>query len=141
MKKLTSLLLCVAMVITFIPQLSFAASESYDAALESTVLYDLGVTDFDKASDKSVTRAEFIRYAMKLADIPVAPHVGTVFDDITSSHPDYGYIMSAVDFGLISRGTSYRPDDNVTFNEASKIMIKLLGYDYMAEARGGYPQG
>lgn len=141
MKKLTSLLLCVAMVITFIPQLSFAASESYDAALESTVLYDLGVTDFDKASDKSVTRAEFIRYAMKLADIPVAPHVGTVFDDITSSHPDYGYIMSAVDFGLISRGASYRPDDNVTFNEASKIMIKLLGYDYMAEARGGYPQG
>ncbi len=141
MKKLISVFLCFAMLFSCMPQLILASDDSYDVSAEAAVLYDLGVTDFEKASDVGVSRAAFTRYAMKLADIPVAPHAGTVFDDITASHPDYDYVMSAVDFGLISRGTSYRPDDNVSLTEAAKIMIMLLGYDYMAEARGGYPQG
>lgn len=141
MKKLISVLVSVTLFITILPQVIFASTPSSDGISESTVLFELGVTDFEKPADMPVTRAAFTRYAMKLADIPVTPHVGTAFDDVTEAHPDYNFIMSAVDFGLISRATSYRPDDYVTINEAAKIMIILLGYDYMAEAKGGYPYG
>lgn len=141
MRKIIPLFLCVALFMSLAPQISFASESLSDGVVESTLLYELGVTDFRDPGEFFVTRSDFTRYAMKLANIPVTPHVGTVFEDVDSSNPDYNYIMSAVDFGLISKAATYRPNDYVTLNEMTKIMIKLLGYDYIAEERGGYPYG
>ncbi|MBQ4630618.1 MAG: hypothetical protein IJB70_06525 [Clostridia bacterium] len=142
MRKILSIVTALMILSSALSTNIFASDASNsDALAETTLLYDLGVVGFDKPSDIAVTRAEFTRYAMKLADIPVTPHVGTVFSDVTDSNPDYNYIMSAVDFGMISKAESYRPNDTVTLSEAIKIIVTLLGYDYMAEVKGGYPQG
>lgn len=141
MRRIISAIAMVALIVTMMPQIIFAASAPSDGIRETNVLFELSVTDFQLPTEIPVTRAAFTRYAMKLADIPVTPHEGTVFEDVASSNPDYDYIMSAVDFGLISYGTNYRPNDSITLSEASKIMVKLLGYDYVAESKGGYPNG
>ena len=142
MKRILSLFLASILLVT---SLSFTVSADDSASAcsqeDAELLYALGVTDSSSLSAAPVTRAQFVRYAMKLAGIPLTPYVGTGFSDVAPTHVDYAYIMSAVDFGLISIADTFRPDENIAPNEAFKIIVHLLGYDFMAAAKGGYPTG
>lgn len=35
----------------------------------------------------------------------------------------------------------FRPSDSVSYQEAVKVLVCLLGYDSMAQSKGGYPMG
>ena len=142
MKRILSLVLISALLITSLTFGAVAgASASDHSSAEAELLFALGVTETSALTEAIVTRAQFVRYAMKLAGIPLTPYNGTQFADVPSTHADYSYIMSAVDFGLISIADIFRPEDAITPNEAFKITVELLGYDFMAEAKGGYPSG
>ena len=142
MKRILSLFLSTILLITSLYfSVSAEAQPSAYNPEEAGLLYALGVTESSDLTGASVTRAQFVRYAMKLAAIPITPYKGTDFADVPQTHPDYSYIMSAVDFGLISIADNFRPEDTIAPNEAVKIMVELLGYDFMAEAKGGYPTG
>ena len=43
--------------------------------------------------------------------------------------------------GWISEAASFRPADGITYSEAAKIICSALGYDVVANSRGGYPAG
>lgn len=141
MKKFISLLLIFTFIFASLPAAYATDVDAKEATFEANLLSDLGIADFATMQDTPVSRAEFVRYAVSLSGIPLVPYVGTQFSDVASTDSDYPYIMSAVDFGMISIAPQFRPNDTITLNEAVKIMVKLLSYDFLAESLGGYPNG
>ncbi len=65
------------------------------------------------------------------------------FADVDAGNPARESINRLCEYGYISGdGNSlFRPDDDITINEAVKIMISIMGYDTMAQYQGGYPDG
>lgn len=142
MKRILSFILVSAFLFASLSLEISAQIPNYEYNNEySELLFSLDVLDSSELNGNPVTRAQFVKYAMKLAGIQISPYKGTEFKDVPNSHADYGYIMSAVDFGLISIAEYFRPDDTIAPTEALKIIVHLLGYDFMAASKGGYPTG
>lgn len=141
MRKYTAIFLCIALTFIYIPLFSVTSFASDNTDAEAMLLYNLGVTDFEEISDRDVTRAEFVKYVVSLADIGMISSKKYSFEDVFPSDDCYNYVMIAADFGLVSPSANFRPSDAITLSEASKIIVKLLGYDYLAETSGGYPGG
>jgi len=107
---------------------------------------------FDEYKDKSfelekdITRAELVVMIVKMLgydDIAIEASASKKFSDIPSDHWAKNYIYTAFQLNLIggySDGT-FRPDDIIAIEQVLKIVLNILGYEYNAEAVGGYPTG
>lgn len=89
-----------------------------------------------------ITRAEFTKmlvFALGLQNIAVEP---TEFTDVSDCWAKC-YIKTAYDRGIINgMGDGiFAPNNNVTYEQALKMVVCLLGYESYAEANGGYPDG
>ena len=137
MKKILGLILALLLCFSLVP---------VNAIEEVKVLTDLGIiTGYEDGSFKpnqAITRAEM---AKLLACVAGADNTmtGEVFTDVPANHWANGYINYGYTMGAIAgRGDgTFDPEGNVTFNEATKMIISLLGYDVVATAKGGYPTG
>lgn len=96
--------------------------------------------------DDAILRSEMAKvavYSIGLEDIVKSSNGTTKFPDVPSDHWATGAINVADQQGLVigdSEGT-FRPDDNVTFEEAVTIIVRALGYEPAAQDKGGYPSG
>lgn len=65
------------------------------------------------------------------------------FDDVDKNHWAYYYIKQGVLDGVISGfgDNTFRPDENVTWEQAVKMLVCAAGYETYAAAFGGYPSG
>lgn len=99
----------------------------------------------DKKADltKNVTRAEFAHAIYYASGCLIqSQSAASVYGDINSESAYLNEISAALDMGYMSGDSGvFRPDDNITFVEASAVLINLLGVRYIAETSGGYPQG
>lgn len=94
--------------------------------------------------DNTVTRAEFVK--MIVSASPYKSSAGkssavSMFPDVTSGHWAAGYISAAINGGLLTGyldGT-FRPENNVTLEEAVVVILKLLGYT-ASDFQGTYPE-
>ena len=152
MKKLLALVLALAMALgTF----SFAAAAPEDVVgtdYEDAVvrLVALGIIDgFEDGTyrpDEQVTRAQFAKIVVASLGVGEAAQYAkgaTKFADVPADHWATGYINVAVDMGVIAGypdGT-FKPENQVTFAEAIKMIVAALGYTPKANALGGYPGG
>ncbi len=94
--------------------------------------------------DNNVTRAEFVKMAVSTSkDKELASNIKlniSLFPDVKNSHWSAGYVSVAINNGLVNGyidGT-FKPNNNVTLEEAATIVLRLLGYsdsDYV----GSYP--
>lgn len=117
----------------------FMISDVYSK--EFSVLYNLGIISGNAEVDRQVTRGEF-------ADILCAinmPHVeGSLgFRDIDPDSDIAKKVKSVTEYGYMSGygdGT-FRPDNAVTYNETVFALLKMAGYERLAEQKGGYPNG
>ena len=104
-----------------------------------------GVNGFEFKPFNPVTRAEFAKMATAVlnADISLPDDMENVFKDVDNSHWAYDAILSMWNLGILSGDEDgfFRPDDTITINEAVKILVSGLGYDEIANEKGGYPQG
>lgn len=95
--------------------------------------------------EESITRGEFVKEVINLFCIQNAVNVNPVsrqFNDVATDHKYAEYIFLAAELGIVSgNGGEFRPDDNVTYNEAVKMLVSAAGYDVYAQAKGGYPYG
>ncbi len=116
---------------------------------EYEVLYTLGIISEDNMEqaqmEKTLTRAEFISMAVNLANINKDNFKDneSTFSDVHTTHPYSDYINAAVKNGLVngySDGT-FRPDNEMLYEEVVKLVVSILGYDSYANAKGGYPFG
>ena len=136
-----ALTLCLAMPAAVLP----AGAVSSATAVEA--IQALGIMTGDSSGSMNlstpVTRAEFV--TMMTAASSYKDSIGegsgvSLFKDVKSSHWASEYIKLAVEQGWMSGyvdGT-FRPDNQITLEEACTALLKMLGYDSSTLA-GSYP--
>ncbi len=102
-----------------------------------------GDTDGNLRLEDSVTRAEMARIIVSLGGKKITAKEDTEFSDVKASHWASGYIKEAYMSGIIAGmgDGRYLPENNVTYEQAIKMLVCALGYGVKAEMKGGYPLG
>ncbi|MDD4688375.1 MAG: S-layer homology domain-containing protein [Eubacteriales bacterium] len=93
----------------------------------------------------NMTRAEF---SVTLCRLKGMDDIGktqreTDFSDVDSTHWASGYIQTAYELGMTKgyNDGTYRPNDNVKYEEAVMMLVCALGYEPYAQGQGTYPTG
>lgn len=153
MKQL-KIFITVLLVLSLFPIVPVFASE-----VEETIPIELTETEeFKKLSAfgvvspedevfylDNVSRAVFLSYVMKcyFGNTVTAESFleKNPFADVTQYTFGREEILAAYTLGIISKSENFRPNDNITMQEASKILVCLIGSGEIAKSYGGYPSG
>lgn len=147
MKRILSAIICIALCMGMC---AFPAAA--EGTLQEKVDYitSLGIMrgyeDGSFRTDGLITRAEFAAVIVRLAGLDDSADQGLYdgrFTDVTAEHWAAGYIALAVNMGVVNGYTdkTFRPEDNVTYEEAVKMTVCMLGYGIEADRLGGWPTG
>lgn len=140
-KKIVSAVICIA-VLAAMTVTGFAVSKNTEFDDKKRVLGELGFSSgtYEDASEP-VKRGDFAESLLKMMNAStVCPEKDIVFSDINIYHEKYDIMANAQKQGIIC-GENARPDDYVTYNEACKMVMCMLGYGGYAEVKGGWPSG
>ena len=141
-RPITSALLAAALSLSLVVPAGAVSSSTAVEAIQA-----LGIITGDSSGDLNlsspVTRAEFV--TMMTAASSYKDSIGegsgvSLFKDVKSDHWASEYIKLAVEQGWMSGyvdGT-FRPDEQITLEEACTALLKMLGYDSSTLA-GSYP--
>ena len=137
---------------------TFTDVSKNDAVYESVEdLSQLGIlSGYDDGTIKPeniITRAEFAEIAAKVLPPTIKAVVGEestfivtsdgMFLDINDSFWGANSIVRMTQMGYINGydDNTFKADNNITYNEAIKIIIEMLNYGVYAQNKGGYPHG
>lgn len=89
-----------------------------------------------------VTRAEFASALAGLCNLDKAAAIQLTYTDVGADTP-FAEDIYAVGVANLMVGSDnmFRPDDYITYNQAAKAVVSALGYDGIANSKGGYPDG
>lgn len=130
MKRMVAWVLCLIMLLGAVSV--SAAEDSYYALLADLKIMQ-GDPDGNMRTEDPVSRAEFAKIAVASSKYHSSVATGTAvspFRDVPYSHWAAPYIRAAVSYGYC-RGyldATFRPDDQVLFEEALTMLLKVLGY-------------
>lgn len=116
-------------------------SEEYNALKAIDMLTD------DLINIKSgdlITRAQYVGALYRLGNFPKSGSIKIPFNDVSADTAHSDAIAYFYEMGLISGGgdAMFEPDRPITYAEAIKISIDMLGYkEYALRVYGGYPAG
>lgn len=154
-RRILSILIIVLILSSFCVS-SFAYEKvtlQKDANVEyyREMLYNLGVFNLYKdellfGEETNVTRGEAAKAASDLlgiSSVASAEGITELFVDIPVVSEYAKYINTVVRNGIMNgNGTDmFYPDDTISVEQFTKVMIELLGYGWKARHMGGYPQG
>lgn len=156
-KRIFALLMTLIMLCT-----SFGAvyAENTETSAEEVVITPLDTDEFNALyamgflgdelleTDKAayITRAQFTGYLFKLAGYSLNTYSTDAipFIDVNTTTPYCNEICTMYEMGIVN-GTEpnmFSPDAHVTYSQACKLIIDVLGYRTYAEVQyGEYPQG
>ncbi len=156
MKNLTRVLALVLVFSMMVSSVAFAAKftdveEGSTYAEATDVLSALGIVNGDPEGtfrpEDDITRAEVVAIVNRLQGLSDAAKAAggvTSYTDVAADAWYAGDVNLATQMGIVSGdgdGT-FRPNDNVKYEEAVKMMVAALGYDAKyAEKQGGWPTG
>ncbi len=151
LKKLLALVVACVMVFGVVASAAVmqfpdvASNAKYAEAVK--VLSALNVINGDDKGnfnpDQNVTRAEMAKILCALISKGSYGQTASGFADVPAEHWASGYVKYAKGLGIIAGYDAYTfgPEDNVTYEQAIKLIVAALGYTYVAEDKGGYPSG
>ncbi len=155
LKKLVSVILTVAMLVSSLAALSVSAayddvdaSNSYAKAIE--VLSGLSIAKGDEEGNfnptADVKRSEMVAFICRMkGEESIATATGSKFDDVAENHWANGYINWGVDNGIIKGygDGNFGPDASVTYQDALVMILRAAGWERVCERsdNGGYPAG
>ena len=87
------------------------------------------------------SRIEFVRLIVDVMCPQGAGECETGFTDVPSDDENAPSLRFAKDFGIVSPGAEFNPDEYVTYNQALKMAVTAAGYKPLADANGAYPLG
>ena len=120
------------------------ANTSYEKATNAIGALGIitGYEDGTFGPNKNITRAEFATIVARSFNLTEASTAET-FSDVPADHWAKGYIGAAKNAGIINgfEDGTFKPNDNVTEEQAVKMIVAALGYTEEATAAGGYPNG
>ena len=151
MKKIIPAALALSMAITTVP--AFAAVEipgdiagtGYEAAVSRLLEEGIvsGYKDGTFRPENSVTRAEVCAMIIKAGgQSAVADGAAGAFNDLSGSAWAADFINAASDAGIVSgyKDGTFRPKNNITYNELSSMLVKAAGVS-SKDITGGWPAG
>ena len=154
MKKVLSLVLVLAMVLgsfSFVSAASYTdvTGTEFTAAVDrlSTLGILEGYPDGTFKPTESITRAEFAAVAVRakgLKNVALAAQgLPTGFTDVPATHWASGYVGTAARLGIVNGigWGQFAPASPVKYEEAVTMIVRALGYEAAAQAKGGYPYG
>ncbi len=160
-KRIFALVMSLVTMMTSLGTVTaFAENEAETLPIEEAVITPLDTESYHALNamgfvgdelaetDKSayITRAQFIGYLFKLAGYTIKEHKtdDIPFVDVSTQTPYYNEICTMYELGRVN-GTEpnmFSPDDHVTYSQACKLIIDVLGYRNYAEVKyGEYPEG
>ena len=84
--------------------------------------YVKGYEDNTYRPDNKITRAELITLIMRIMGVEVKRYKGS-YSDVTTDDWFCDYIQTALDLGIISEDTNFRPNDEIKRDELVKIAV------------------
>ncbi|MBQ4160431.1 MAG: S-layer homology domain-containing protein [Clostridia bacterium] len=151
LKKLLALVVACVMVFGVVASAAIvnfpdvASNAKYAEAVK--VLSALNIINGDDKGnfnpDQNVTRAEMAKILCAMISKAEFGKTASGFEDVTADHWASGYVKYAKGLNIINgyNDKEFGPEDNVTYEQAIKLIVAALGYTYMAEDQGGYPSG
>lgn len=145
MKKLLSLLLTICVVLSCSVVSVSAETTDKDYSILKLLNIMVGDANGDMRWDDNVTRAEFTKVAMTISNfrksIPASQKTSP-FADVPYKHWASSFIRVGVDNGIVNGypDSTFRPDNDVVYEEALTILLKILGYSD-SDFGGSYPYG
>ena len=133
--------IAVFLAVLLVGSLAVVAEEPQET---TEYLYQKQLVDIlleEPAFEETVTRAEFLTVVSKAFKVIPVPTDEYFFADVTSGNSVADYVYSAVQLGYVSRDDNFYPDNEITYEEAVKLVVCFLGYHDYAEYNGGYPAG
>ncbi len=135
------------MVVFAAPIPGDAVGHKYEDAI--SLLFELEIMVGDGVNfnpDKTVTRGEFAQVLMNMFNLDLYSEdyePAQIFTDVTADNIFAPAIESGVKQGVINgyKDGTFKPDNEVSGNEAVKMMVSALNYKVIAESKGGYPTG
>lgn len=154
MKNLTRVLALVLVFSLMLSTVAFAAftdikaDDDYAEAIETLAALGIlkGYEDGTFGADKAITRAEAVAVVNRIQDLSGASagaQGASLYTDVAATHWALGDINLATQMGTVSgdgNGT-FRPEDQVSYQEMVKMLVVALGYAPAAADMGGWPTG
>ena len=152
LKKTLAVVLTLAMVLS----MGFSAFAYTDVAEGTKVSEAVGILSnlnilngFEDGTfkpEETVTRAQMaaiICRTLGYEDQAKSSAGSTIFNDVAADHWAAGYINVAQSLQIINGygDGNFGPEDQVTYEQAVKMIVVALGYELDAQAKGGYPTG
>ncbi|WP_409344764.1 lamin tail domain-containing protein [Paenibacillus sp. MBLB4367] len=97
-----------------------------------------GMTEQAFAPNETVTRAQFATFLMRALGYPQSLAYAGEFQDVKAGSYYAGYVAEAVKLGIIQKDTAFRPDSDVTREEAVVMLMRAYGQlvQHPANAKG-----
>ena len=120
----------------------------YEEAIQILAALKIMIGDDDGQfrPNDTIIRAEAAKmaiHALGLEDDAKAAAGESKFPDVSTDYWANGYINLATARGIVIGDDegNFRPFDKITYSEVMAIFVRALGYERVAESKGGYPQG
>lgn len=131
----------IALFLTFILLVSgtaFVFADDYSETLSAVGI----LPAFSHDENSPVTRDEFAFMTARLLGKEYSP-MSTRFADVGESNAYSGYIEYLASINVVAgHGNGYfHPTDYVTYAQAAKMLVNVLGYDAFGSVYGGFPNG
>ena len=150
MKKVFAIFTIICVLFGMTAYADFSdVSVNRDSYTAIAVLSAIGIIDgypdgtFDPEGD--ITRAEFAVAMCRFlgVDDKTLYPTKTDFTDVTADHWASAHIEMVRGAGIINGvgDDKFEPEENITYEQAVKMVVCALGYAPQADARGGYPDG
>ncbi len=148
MKKIASLILAIIMsfgVISVSSQAEGEIATDFSEEMEALRILDVipDYYDYNTNYQKEVTRADFADCIAKLMGTQAVKTNKLYYYDVPENHYAYDAISLLTEMKIINGvgENLFKPDDLIEKAAAYKILLSVMGYASLAEAKGGYPNG
>lgn len=147
LKKIISLITAAA--IAAVSVTAFASDRSgapsYDAERYTLARELIGqITDAEdilSEPEAHITREQFVAEVCKVMGYEPENGAEQIYNDVSKTNENFGYIAAACRRGLITAAERFNRSDEITVNEALKIMMCAFDCGDIAAIYGGYPSG
>ena len=138
----------ISLLLVFI--LLFSASISASAEIDTSVLERVsglglmeGYEDGSFGEEDELTRAQLCMIAARLLQMEGVKGTSNPYTDVAEDYWARDVIATLSNLNILNGVGDgiFAPDKNVSFSEAAKIIVCVLGYSEQAEEMGGYPFG
>lgn len=135
MKKLLTLLISGILLLSCINAFALPKDELMAIGVDSEI--------FSEGKDEYITRAEFAHMSARLIDAEEKTAHQDAFDDVLASDKYAGDVQFLKNMGIIGGAydNMFLPDNKITQEAAYKIVSNVMGYSFLAENLGGFPEG